>query len=310
MHPFISICIPAYNRADRLKRLLDSIIIQEFKDFEVIITDDSNTNAVEKLAATYSEKMPVRYQRNSPSLGTPENWNESIRKATGAWIKLMHDDDWFASPRALGAFAEQARSNPGTFIISAYNNVYDDGIRKAIDPPSSRLKKILQVPLNLWARNIIGPPTVVLHPNDGKHIYDSRMKWLVDIDMYIRRMAGSKTVYIPERLINVGMGSTQVTAAVKNDPAVEIPEHFLLLEKVGLHALKHLLVYDYHWRFIRNFGITDFKTFYQYGYTGPELPLYKSMIYWQNRVSQKAIKNGVLSKFLMFLHYLLNKNKI
>ncbi|MBO9620964.1 MAG: glycosyltransferase [Niabella sp.] len=310
MHPFISICIPAYNRADRLKRLLDSILMQEFRDFEVIITDDSNTDAVEKLTATYSQKMPIRYQRNLPALGTPENWNEGIRKAGGAWIKLMHDDDWFATPAALGIFADQARLNPCAFIFSAYNNVYDNGAAEAVYPSLSRLKKIRQFPLNLWASNCIGPPTVVMHPNDGKHIYDNRMKWLVDIDMYIRRMAGSKTVYIPERLINVGMGSTQVTAAVKNDPAVEIPEHFLLLEKAGLLSLKHLWVYDYHWRFIRNFGVTDFQTFYQYGYTGPKLPLYKSMIHWQNKVPQKAIKNGFVSKSLMFLHYLLNKNKI
>ena len=37
----ISICIPAYKHPDFLKRLLDSISIQSFRDFEVIISDDS-----------------------------------------------------------------------------------------------------------------------------------------------------------------------------------------------------------------------------------------------------------------------------
>ncbi|MGZ5190970.1 MAG: glycosyltransferase family 2 protein, partial [Flavisolibacter sp.] len=38
MKPFVSICIPAYKRPDFLIRLLDSIRVQTFKDFEVIVT--------------------------------------------------------------------------------------------------------------------------------------------------------------------------------------------------------------------------------------------------------------------------------
>lgn len=43
MGPLLSICIPAYERPALLKRLLDSIAKQVFKDFEVIITDDSSS---------------------------------------------------------------------------------------------------------------------------------------------------------------------------------------------------------------------------------------------------------------------------
>ena len=46
------------------------------------------------------------YYKNIKVLGTPENWNESIRKAKGAWIKLMHDDDWFANENSLQKFYE------------------------------------------------------------------------------------------------------------------------------------------------------------------------------------------------------------
>ena len=38
---FISICIPAYKRSDFVKRLLNSIAIQTFKNFEVIVSDDT-----------------------------------------------------------------------------------------------------------------------------------------------------------------------------------------------------------------------------------------------------------------------------
>ena len=49
MNPFVSICIPAYKRISYLKRLLESIIIQTYKDYEVIITDDSDNDSVKDL---------------------------------------------------------------------------------------------------------------------------------------------------------------------------------------------------------------------------------------------------------------------
>ena len=94
--PLISICIPAYKRIEFLQRLFNSIAIQTYKDYEVIITDDSPDESVSTFIKNYGAIDNVLYFRNLITLGTPENWNESIRKASGTWIKLMHDDDWFA----------------------------------------------------------------------------------------------------------------------------------------------------------------------------------------------------------------------
>jgi glycosyltransferase involved in cell wall biosynthesis len=44
--PLISICIPAYKRIEFLQRLFDSIAIQTYKGYEVIITDDSPDEVV------------------------------------------------------------------------------------------------------------------------------------------------------------------------------------------------------------------------------------------------------------------------
>ncbi|HUZ60328.1 MAG TPA: glycosyltransferase, partial [Hanamia sp.] len=87
--PLISICIPAYKHVDYLKKLLDSVSIQTFKDFEVVITDDSPDDGVKQLLETFPTTNNIRYYKNSKALGTPENWNEAIRKSEGTWIKLM-----------------------------------------------------------------------------------------------------------------------------------------------------------------------------------------------------------------------------
>src|SRR5215213_9554314 len=98
---FISICIPAFKRVEYLARLLDSVKKQRFRDFEVIITDDSPAEEVRNLAEKYRYDFELKYSKNASPLGTPENWNAAIRQARGEWIKLMHDDDWFRNEDSL-----------------------------------------------------------------------------------------------------------------------------------------------------------------------------------------------------------------
>src|ERR1700731_1904090 len=111
----VSICIPAYQRKDYLKRLLDSIEMQTFRRFEVVITDDSPGGEVLETVENHPLKPIIRYFKNPRTLGSPENWNEGLRKAKADWIKIMHDADWFTGPDSLGVFVEAAEKGGGMF---------------------------------------------------------------------------------------------------------------------------------------------------------------------------------------------------
>ena len=101
--PEISICIPTFNQTFYLKKLLDSILIQTFTNFEIIISDDSSTDDVYDLISSYRHFFidKITYVRNAKSLGPPTNWNNSISLAKGKWIKIMHHDDCFSSLNSL-----------------------------------------------------------------------------------------------------------------------------------------------------------------------------------------------------------------
>lgn len=306
--PFISICIPAYNRVHFLRRLLDSIAGQTFRDFEVILSDDSSSAVIAELEADYN--FEIKYFLNNTALGTPENWNAAIRKASGKWIKLMHDDDWFSTPDALQEFADAAKRNPGKFLFSAYNNVSDDGRSELVSPEAWRMRYLATFPSLLIAKNFIGPPSVVMHPNDGRFDYDRRMKWLVDIDMYLRRLKSDRYFFIDKALINVGVGASQVTASVKANAAVEIPEHLLLIEKEGIKTLTNPVVYDYWWRFFRNFNIRNENQLREFGYTGNIPFIFQRIMSSQKKLPRKLLKFGPASKAMMYAHFLANRNDI
>ncbi|HYE55930.1 MAG TPA: glycosyltransferase [Chitinophagaceae bacterium] len=305
----ISICIPAYQRVEFLRRLLDSIAIQTFTDFEVVITDDTPGTAVYFLAQEYKQKFKILYHKNETTLGTPENWNEAIRRSSGTWIKLMHDDDWFAEPTSLQQFMDAANANPqASFLFSAYYNVTEgSGKTQIVLLNRIRKKRLLLNPVTLFSRNVIGPPSVTMYRNDRQWWYDRKVKWVVDIDFYIRYLKGRKPVYISRPLINVGINPQQVTHTAFRKPQVEIPENFYLLDKVGHHHLRDIMVYDGWWRLMRNLNIRNEQQIRNNGYAGPVPVQVRRMINIQKKIPRLLLKTGVFSKLFMFASYLLNR---
>jgi len=309
---FISICIPAYKNVSFLKRLLDSIQIQTYRHFEVVVTDDSPDNEVFELCSSHSLKDSLRYFRNERNMGTPENWNESLRRANGEWIKLMHDDDWFAIPEAMMIFANAIRQHPGaTFFFSAYTNVYLEGNSSEEVRISGKWQKYLEKdPKSLLSSNRIGPPSVTIHKLSSLVFYDPMLKWLVDIDFYIRFLENSRAVFIPEFLVKVGLGNDQVTQQVFRNPAVEIPENLYVLNKIGVSSLKNIIVYDAFWRFIRNMNLRSVSEIRIAGYHKTVPAIISSMIRIQSFIPKAILKTGIFSKSFMFLHYLFNYSKL
>ena len=311
---FISICIPAYKRVSFLKRLLDSIERQTYRQFEVVVTDDSPDNEVSDLCRSHPLSSTIRYFKNEKQLGTPENWNESIRRAGGGWIKLMHDDDWFLEPKALKAFAAAVLQNPaGNFFFSEYTNVFLDKGKKPdakVHLTRDWLKRLERNPKTLLSSNRIGPPSVILHKNIPGIFYDSTLKWLVDVDFYIRFLHHSKPLLINENLIAVGLGKEQVTKQVFRNPQVEIPENLYVLNKIGVRSLQNLIVYDAYWRFVRNLEIRSLDQVRESGYQGPVPAVMESMIRFQSSIPKAVLKTGIFSKFFMMAHYAIHYAKL
>jgi glycosyltransferase involved in cell wall biosynthesis len=302
----ISICIPAYKHTAFLKRLLNSVAIQTYKDFEVIITDDSPGNDVEKLCRKYENNFRLLYFKNESNLNTPENWNEAIRKASGDWIKLMHDDDWFAAENTLQKYSDAVLQHPDcNFFFSAYTNVYQEtGKVRSMFLSALSKKKLAKTPAVLIAENVIGPPSVTLYKNNKKYWYDNRMKYVVDIDFYIQYLNSSRFLYLNSPLINVGINKAQVTQYTFGVADVQLKESLLLIEKTGAQELKNIMVFDGWWRLIRNFSIKNIEDIRTTGYNGYIPDVLLKMIKFQKRIPYSVLKTGILSKVLMMLCYI------
>lgn len=233
--PRVSVCIPTYNQTDYLKASVESLLVQKFEDYEVIVTDDSETAVVENLLARYDFGGRLRYQRNSSRRGSPGNWNAAVLKARGEYIKLLHHDDWFPDDRALGDFVALMDGNESAaFGFSATSVLRANGtFFRTHRATPGQLKALTTFPESLYFGNVIGAPSATIYRSGIGISYDERLKWLVDVEFYIRVLRRDRSFAFSRReLICTPTGAHQVTQYCANDPAIDLGEHLLLLEEL------------------------------------------------------------------------------
>lgn len=307
-NPIVSICIPVYEQLKYVRRLLDSIVIQEYKHIEVIVSDDSPNNKIENLCAEYQSKLSIRYFKHQPSLKTPKNWNFALDQAQGEFIMLMHQDDYFAKPNSINTFLNEFRKNKNLgFAFSKNTPMYDNGKfvggvrrdKKIINDLKNKVDYLVDI-------FVIGPPSNVMISKRIQTRYDERFIWLVDVDYCVRMIeSGVEYAYINEHLVTIGMHDAQATVFCHNNPQLMLRENILYAEKRPLSAFRKIFVFDYFWRLIRNNKVKSLEDLEKVGVNKKEiiLPL-RDIIDAQKNFPYKVLKNGFFSKALMLKTWL------
>ena len=114
--PRLSIGLPVYNAERLLPRALDSLLAQQFQDFELIISDNASSDGTRQMCAEYAAKdARIRYVRNDRNVGVFPNFNNVVKLARGEYFKWAAHDDW-CDPRFLGCCVEVLDANPGVVL--------------------------------------------------------------------------------------------------------------------------------------------------------------------------------------------------
>jgi glycosyltransferase involved in cell wall biosynthesis len=301
-NPFISICIPTYKRAGLFKKLLESIMIQTYRDTEILVNDNSPDDSIEAVVKEYKGILTISYVRNGPALSAVDNCRVVMRRAKGDWIKIIHDDDWFATPDALQQFADAAVQSGKDFIFCASNQVYLESGKieeEYLTPPKKAMLE--DSVLSLFYENVIGHPSVVMHKKDASIEYDPQFNWVLDIDFYLRYItAHGGYHYIDETLVNIGKNELQESNKYYKKPLVEIPEYFTLLAKYepGLH-LRNIYVFHLVWNMLKRFKIKNAAQVNEVGYNGRMPEKMEAIIAYQLQIPHLVIKQTNWSRYFM-----------
>ncbi len=163
--PLVSICIPTYNRANVIRRAIDSALSQTYKNIEVIVVDNASTDNTEEIVASYTDPR-LSYVRNSENLGMFGNLNRCIELYNGDYLHILHSDDFIDldfTEKCVNFFKEHPDvwlTSTSSRVVSTNNEIlktihyfdYD----KQFDVPTG-LKKLLS------NRCFISCPSVMVH---------------------------------------------------------------------------------------------------------------------------------------------------
>ena len=91
--PLVTVILTVYKRLDYLREALSGVAAQSFDDYEVIVADDSGSEAAREIATSAFEGERLRYEPNPETLGVALSLQSALSKARGRYITILNDDD-------------------------------------------------------------------------------------------------------------------------------------------------------------------------------------------------------------------------
>jgi glycosyltransferase involved in cell wall biosynthesis len=125
--PTVSVVIPAYNAAGFIEKTLDSVRLQTYRDYEIIVVDDGSSDHMWQVVERYFQRYSIRgrciRQQNKKIAGAR---NTGMYAARGTFIALLdHDDLWY--PEKLSTVMRHFELQPEVDLICHNENIVKDG---------------------------------------------------------------------------------------------------------------------------------------------------------------------------------------
>ena len=136
--PHVSVILPSYNSAYFLPRAIDSVLQQDFEDYELLVLDNASTDATPEIVARYSDPR-VRFVRHPLNLGMVGNINYGIDWARGSLGVILCADDYWAPDFLSRSVASQRMRSGLTFTNSI---VRQNGREKIFSNPFKGLHAV------------------------------------------------------------------------------------------------------------------------------------------------------------------------
>lgn len=122
MNSLVSIIIPVYNSKKYIKKCLDSILCQTYKNIEIIAINDGSTDESLSILETYEKKTNIINVYTQENSGIAKTRNRGIKLAKGKYIMFIDNDD-FIDEDYVEVFVNTIESNNADIVVGGYKRV-------------------------------------------------------------------------------------------------------------------------------------------------------------------------------------------
>lgn len=285
--PKISIIIPTFNHAEFVCEAIDSVLLQNYPNKEVLVVDDGSTDNTKEVLRKYVEcGVKYIYKKNG---GLSSARNEGIRNASGKFIAFLDADDIWLQDKLLMQY--QIISNGdnvglvgcGYYLVDKNKNILE---KRAAKDFANR-KKLLQ---ELLLKNVIsGSGSGVLIRKecfDEAGVFDETLTCAEDWDMWVRIAKFYEIAFVKDPLVSIRVFSNSMSSSVN-------------AEKMLKNELKVIDKMFKEESFKAKFFVK--RKVYSYRY-------YKATVAFKEVNNREQAKICIFKSFYLYPFYVLNKS--
>lgn len=209
--PAVTLLMSCYNAQNYLGEALDSILVQDFDDYEAVLINDGSKDGTAEILADYAARdarLRVITQENQ---GLATALNNGLAQARGTWIARLDADDT-AEPSRLRLQMELAQATPNAVFIGSGLRIIDDAGHEIAkySYPADHAALVANL---TTARRFPAHSSAFYRRTTALELqgYRTRIKRSEDVDMWLRLSEVGALACHPSSLVNIRKHSGQLT---------------------------------------------------------------------------------------------------
>jgi glycosyltransferase involved in cell wall biosynthesis len=280
-YPLVSVVVITYNQKVFLKECIDSILIQDYKNLEIVVADDGSTDGSQKMLNNFKKNFPNLFvlRLSNKNQGITINSNAAHFACSGKYIFVMGGDDLML-PNKISKQVEFMENNPNCSVCYHNLDVFDSSTNNS-NNYEGYLSDVVSFSVFNGACS-----TVFRRDKTPVHGYDERLPIVSDWLYTMQTLGnGGKIMYIDEVLGKYRKHENNVT---KNF-------HELNSQKDTLNACSILLL---------NHPELSNKILYRYSEILRGLRIYDNKNYFYYLMASIRVNFNLKSLVLLFIYIL------
>ena len=132
MEPTVSIIVPVYNAEHTIPRCIESILNQEYSDFELLLVNDGSTDGSGAVCDAYAARDARIRVIHKENTGVSDTRNTALTQARGTYLQFLDSDDWI-TPDATSSLVRAAESAQCDLVVSDFYRVVGEWVSQKGD---------------------------------------------------------------------------------------------------------------------------------------------------------------------------------
>jgi GT2 family glycosyltransferase len=197
--PKVTVLLPVYNGERYIAAAIESILVQTFRDFQLLVIDDGSEDGTFDVCAGYDDPR-ITLVRNEKNLGLIATLNKGLNLCRGDYIARLDCDD-FSFPNRLARQVEFMERNPEVGVCGTWFERIAAKGKDVVKPPvdDGVLRFLLLFHTNFCHSTIFLRRSVL---ESNGLLYDPDYKYAEDYDFWVRCAEYTKLAHIPEVLLS------------------------------------------------------------------------------------------------------------